>query len=60
MATAVATTTAEAPARPLTIKEHLKSPAMLAEIAKAMPAHCKPERMARVALTAITDRKSVV
>lgn len=54
MATAVATTTAEAPARPLTIKEHLKSPAMLAEIAKAMPAHCKPERMARVALTAIT------
>lgn len=36
------------------IRDRLKDPAMIAELGKAMPAHCKPERMARVALTALT------
>lgn len=40
--------------RALTIRDRLKTPAMMEELGKAMPAHCKPERMARVALTAIT------
>ena len=38
----------------LTIRDRLKSPALIAEIQKAMPKHCSAERMARVALTAIT------
>jgi recombination protein RecT len=37
----------------MTIRDRLNSPAQLAEIAKALPSHCKPERMARVALTAL-------
>lgn len=50
----MSTAIAEAPRRELTIRDRLKDPAMIAEFGKAMPAHCKPERMARVALTAIT------
>lgn len=38
----------------LTIRERLQQPAMIAELGKAMPRHCKPDRMARIALTAIT------
>lgn len=38
----------------MTIKQRLCDPAMIAELGKAMPAHCKPERMARVAITALT------
>lgn len=38
----------------LTIRQHLESQAFMAEIAKVLPAHCKPERMIRVAITAIT------
>lgn len=53
MATATALSK-PAEAKPLTIRDHLKSDAMLAEIRKAMPKHCSAERMARVAMTAIT------
>ena len=42
------------PKRKLTIRDRLRDPAMIAEIGKAMPNHCKPERMARVAMTALT------
>lgn len=37
----------------LTIRDRLKNPTMIAELGKAMPKHCSPERMARVALTAL-------
>ena len=37
-----------------TIRDRLKDPNVLSEIAKVLPAHCSPERMARVALTALT------
>jgi recombination protein RecT len=40
--------------RPKSIKEYLRSEAMLAEISKALPNHMSAERMARVALTAMT------
>lgn len=49
--------TAVAPAnerKHLTIKDHLKSPEFVAELGRVLPSHLKPERMARVALTAIT------
>ena len=36
------------------IREYLKSPGMIAELGRAMPKHCDPDRMARVALTAIS------
>ena len=39
---------------PATIRDRLRSPALIAELGKAMPKHCSPERMARVALTALT------
>lgn len=53
----MATGLVEAPqkqAKPMTIRDRLNSKAQLEEFARAMPAHCKPERMARVALTAIS------
>lgn len=40
--------------KPLTLRDRLKNPAMIAELGKALPKHCKPDRMARVALTALT------
>lgn len=40
--------------QPLTIREQLKSPALLGEIAKALPSHMSADRMARVAITALT------
>ncbi len=46
-------TPAPAPAS-LTIRDRLRSPAILAELAAVLPKHCTPERMARVALTALT------
>lgn len=57
------TTTAVAPAqqravapvqKKKTLRDHLESPAFLEQIAKALPKHMKPERMARVAITAMT------
>lgn len=42
------------PKRELTIRDRLRDPAMIAEIGKAMPKHCSPDRMARVAMTALT------
>lgn len=50
----MSTAVAEQPPRHMTIRDRLKTPGMIAELGKAMPAHCKPERMARIALTAIT------
>lgn len=42
-------------ARPqLTIKQHLESDAFKASISKVLPKHVTPERMARVAVTALT------
>lgn len=38
----------------LTLRDRMKSEAVLAEIAKALPKHLSAERMSRVALTAIT------
>lgn len=52
MSTAVAPQPAQK--KELTIRERLNNPNMIAELGRAMPAHCKPERMARVALTALT------
>lgn len=45
----------EKPAKPkqMTIRDRLRDPAMIAEIGKVIPSHCTPERIARVALTAI-------
>ena len=40
--------------REMTIKQRLQSPQMIEELGKAMPKHCKPERMARIAITALT------
>lgn len=41
------------PSKALTIRDHLNSPAILQEIARVVPQHMKPERMVRVALTAL-------
>lgn len=49
-----APTTTPATTKQPTIRDRLKSPELIAELGRAMPAHCKPERMARVALTALT------
>lgn len=46
--------TAESTSRQLTIREQLRSPALLQQIAMVVPQHMKPERMVRVALTALT------
>lgn len=40
--------------RQLSIKEQLQNPALLDQIRKALPSHMSAERMARVALTAMT------
>ena len=37
----------------LSIRDHLESPELLAEIEKALPSHMSAERMARVAITAM-------
>jgi len=52
--TAVATTNDPALPRKRTLRDHLENPKFLAEIAKALPKHMKAERMARVAITAMT------
>jgi recombination protein RecT len=41
------------PKQQLTIRQQLSNPALLKQIAAALPSHITPERMARVALTAI-------
>lgn len=54
----VPATSAEVPApvagRQLTIREQLRNPVMLQQIAMVVPQHMKPERMVRIALTALT------
>ena len=40
--------------KPKTLRDHLESPEFQGQIAKVMPRHMKPERMARVAITAMT------
>lgn len=52
--TVPATTEPPKAKRQLTIKDHLQSPSLMAEIAKALPRHMKAERMARIAMTALT------
>jgi len=42
------------PKQQLTLKQHLASPDFAAQVAAALPSHMKPERMIRVALTALT------
>lgn len=54
MSTKVAKTDNGNGQKKLTIRDHLNSPAFVAEIGKALPKHMKPERMARIALTAMT------
>lgn len=41
-------------AKAMTIKDHLQSPALRDQIAQVLPKHCDADRMARIALTAIT------
>jgi recombination protein RecT len=43
-----------AEAKQLSIRDHLQSPVLIEEIRKALPSHMSAERMARVALTAMT------
>jgi recombination protein RecT len=40
--------------RPATLKAWLNDPGFQAEIARALPRHCNPDRMARIAITALT------
>lgn len=54
MSTTLAPAEKQKPKGPLSIRDYLKSESMIAEIGKALPAHMKPERMARVALTCLT------
>lgn len=49
----MATVPTEKP-KQMTIRDHLQSDAFKAQLASVVPSHCRPERMARVALTAIT------
>ena len=48
------TTITEVPKKQLTIREHLSGEAFRNTIASILPKHCTPERMARVAMTALT------
>ena len=48
------TTITEVPKKQLTIREHLSGDAFRNTIASILPKHCTPERMARVAITALT------
>ncbi len=60
MSTAELPMNADTPAKksaanpPMTIKQQLNNPAMIEQIRKALPSHMSAERMARVALTALT------
>lgn len=40
--------------RQMTIRQLLNDATMISDLGRAMPKHCKPDRMARIALTAIT------
>lgn len=48
-----ATLTEQKP-KAMTIRDRLNDPKQIAEFARALPKHCSPDRMARVALTALT------
>lgn len=52
MSTAIATEKKEQ--RQLTIKEQLQNPSVIDQIRKALPAHMSADRMARIAMTALT------
>lgn len=54
MSTAQLPAESKEPKRQLSIKEQLNNPAVLEQIRKALPSHMSAERMARVALTAMT------
>jgi len=45
---------AQAPQKTLTIRDHLESPAFVEQIRKVLPKHITPDRMIRVACTAMT------
>lgn len=47
-------TLTETKPKQLTIRDRLNDPKQIAEFARALPKHCSPDRMARVALTALT------
>lgn len=47
-------TESKQPQRTMTIRDRLRSPAVIDELTRVLPSHCKPERMARVAMTALT------
>ena len=53
-----ATTTAVKPEQPkktsLTIRQHLETDAFKQQLAMVLPRHCDPERMVRIAITALT------
>lgn len=53
-----ATTTVAKPEQPkkasLTIRQHLETDAFKQQLAMVLPRHCDPERMARIAITALT------
>lgn len=51
--TTVATAT-KPEARKLTIRQHLETPAFKEQLAMVLPKHCDPNRMARIAITALT------
>lgn len=53
MSTELSNQNKQAP-RTMTIRDRLRSPAMIDELSRVLPSHCKPERMARVAMTALT------
>lgn len=40
--------------KPLSIRDHLQTPAIIEQIARVLPAHMNADRMARIALTACT------
>lgn len=44
----------QAPKKPVTVRDWLSSDTFKAEVAKALPKHCTPDRFLRVALTALT------
>jgi recombination protein RecT len=42
------------PKKPLSIRDQLRNPSVIEQIGKALPKHMDPDRMARIALTALT------
>lgn len=50
----MSTAVAEAPKKTMTLRDHLQSEGVKNHIKMALPKHITPERMVRVALTALT------